>query len=273
MILTVNVGNTNINGGLFPLDGGQPVCLFRFPTAEASAPEDVRERIRSHFPENAIPTGSALASVVPSKAPLLALVLESLVGAPPLILLHPEDTGIDLSGYDSSLVGMDRLVGCAGAMERYPLPLAVFDLGTATTVSVLDEKGSFRGGAILAGVQMGLDALAAGTSLLPETAIRETPPVIGRNTAECLAAGAVFGAAGALDGYAAHLEAELCSPLALIATGGNAPAILPHCKTPFIHDPDLLQRGLLHLYRVQIPTPQHIYSTPCFLDGEGPDVV
>lgn len=251
MILTVNVGNTNINGGLFHQAGGQPVCRFRLPVEEVSEAGDLAGQIRRQLPEGVTLAGGALASVVPRKTPLLADALERLLGRPPWVLEDPLDTGLDLSRYDSTLVGMDRLLCCVGAMEQVSSPLAVFDLGTATSISVLDEKGVFLGGAILAGLRMGLEALVGGTALLPQVALPEKPPLVGRDTAECLAAGAVYGMAAALDGYAARLEAELGRPLSCVATGGNAPQILPHCRTDFFHDPDLLLRGLWRLHHRQ----------------------
>lgn len=257
MILTVNVGNTNINGGLFHPEGGQPVCRFCIPadavvlTGGSAGAEAIAEQLRRRLPAEPTLTGAALASVVPEKTPLLAAAIEELLGRPPLVLANPGDTGIDLSRYDSTLVGMDRLVCCVGAKDRYPLPLAVFDLGTATSISVLDGEGVFLGGAILAGVQMGLQALAGGTALLPKVALPEKPSLVGRDTAGCLAAGAMYGMAGAIDGYASRLEEEMGRPLSLVATGGNAPRILPHCRAAFSHEPDLLQHGLWHLHSMQ----------------------
>ena len=123
------------------------------------------------------------------------------------------------------------------------------DLGTATTITVVDKDGCFRGGAILPGVKLGYRALAAGTSLLPEISITPPKKAVATNTVDCMRSGAVFGTAAILDGMIERMEAELGYPCNLVATGGLASYITPYCKRQIVCDDDLLLKGLWVLWQ------------------------
>ena len=125
----------------------------------------------------------------------------------------------------------------------------VIDLGTATTITAIDAKKAFRGGAILPGVKLSFSALAAGTSLLPDIYISKPEKCIGTNTADCMRSGAVLGTASMIDGMIDRMEEELGTSCALIATGGLASSVVPCCRHEIICDDDLLLKGLWTLYK------------------------
>jgi type III pantothenate kinase len=113
---------------------------------------------------------------------------------------------------------------------------------------VLNKDGSFMGGAILPGVALTMNALAAGTSQLPRVPIEAPAKSISTNTIDCIKSGVIFGAASAIDGMADRIEAELGAHALIVATGGLAEAVHRHCKRDVIYDPNLILRGLGIIY-------------------------
>jgi type III pantothenate kinase len=123
-------------------------------------------------------------------------------------------------------------------------------MDTATTLTVVDKNGCFRGGAIVPGVKLAYGALSAGASLLPDVSILQPKRVVGGNTVDCMRSGAVYGTAALLDGMLERMEAELGYPCKVVATGGLAPVVVPNCRRPgILLDPELLLRGLWTIYR------------------------
>ena len=133
-------------------------------------------------------------------------------------------------------------------MEHKP-PLIVIDMGTATTMIVLDKNGALVGGAISPGVKISMDALTERTALLPGLQLDQPRKAIGRNTIDCMRSGIMMGAACMLDGMVERMEAELGAKTTVVATGGIAKFVLPMCKREMIYDKDLLVKGLAALYR------------------------
>lgn len=133
-------------------------------------------------------------------------------------------------------------------LEHEP-PLIVVDMGTATTLSVLDKNGAHIGGCICPGVKISLDALTDKTALLPGLQLDKPRRAIGRNTSDAMRSGIMLGAAAMIDGLVARMEAELGYKTTVIMTGGIAKFVAPLCKTPVIYDRDLILKGLTALYR------------------------
>ena len=123
-------------------------------------------------------------------------------------------------------------------------------MGTATTVTVVDQQRRYIGGAILAGVRLGVQALVSGTAQLPSVSIQAPKQAICGTALESIQSGAVFGAAAMMDGLAERFESELGKKCTLLATGGLAECIVPHCRREFIYDESLLLRGMELIYRL-----------------------
>ena len=137
-------------------------------------------------------------------------------------------------------------------MRRYLLfkgPIIVIDMGTATTLDVVDRDGCYTGGVILPGVMVSLNALVGNTAQLPQINLEAPKRVIGKNTIECMQNGIMYGNAAMLDGLIDRMEAEMGEKATLVATGGMARFITPLCNHEITYIPDLLLRGLLILYR------------------------
>lgn len=135
-----------------------------------------------------------------------------------------------------------------GALQEYPLPQIIIDMGTATTFSVIDQHGFYVGGMITAGMAISAEALVRSTSQLSKVDFEKPKKLIGTNTVDCVKSGLLYATACSIDGMAERIEAELGQPCTVIITGGLAGVIKPLCKRGMILDEDLILKGLLHIY-------------------------
>ena len=140
-------------------------------------------------------------------------------------------------------------MAAVAAIAQYEGPIIIVDMGTATTLDVVDKSGCYIGGVILPGIRVALDSLVSNTAQLPRINLDIPKRVIGKNTIECMRNGIMYGNAATIDGIIDRMEAELGEKATLIATGGMARFITPLCNHKITYDPDLLLRGLLILYR------------------------
>ena len=250
MLLAADIGNTTV--ALAALEGRQVVFTRRLPgdrALDGAAWEFAFQPLLAGLPA---PEGAVLSSVVPSLTGPVGEGLGRLTGRPTLVVDKHTPTGLSLTGYDASNLGMDRVVDCVAALTLYGGPAAVFDLGTATTLSVADRAGRFLGGMILAGVSLGLEALAARAAQLPPVTLAPPEGLIGANTQECMRYGALYGAAGAIEGIASRLE-EALGPLTVVLTGGNSAYVGPLLKIPVRWEPNLTFLGLGAIYERNRP--------------------
>ncbi len=135
------------------------------------------------------------------------------------------------------------------AIEGYGYPVVFFDMGTAITASVIDKNRNFAGGIIMPGISTSLDALAGNASLLHSIALGKPKSLIGKNTADCMKSGLVYGTAAEIDGIIERLENELGYKLKAVASGENASMIIPLCRQDITVDENLLIRGLMLIYK------------------------
>ena len=250
MILAVDVGNTNIVIGC--IEQGQIKNTVRVRTQAGTAAE-FGIQLRQLFDffgidRNAI-EGAILSSVVPPVNEPLRQAIEWLTGVKCLIVGPGIKTGMNVRIDDPGTLGCDLVVGGVAAIAEYGAPVIVVDLGTATTITLIDEKRCFRGGAILPGVKLSYSALAAGTSLLPDIAITPPKKCVATNTVDCMRSGAVFGTAATIDGMTERMEEELGMPCKIVATGGLASSVTPYCKREIVCDDELLLKGLWVVYQ------------------------
>ena len=144
--------------------------------------------------------------------------------------------------------GADLIVGCVAALREHKAPMIIIDMGTATTMFVLDKNSAMVGGAIIPGVKISLDALTSRAAQLPGISLDKPKSVIGKNTVDCMRSGMMFGTAAMLDGVIERIEDELGHQCTIIATGGMAQFITPLCKREIILEKDLLLDGLSIIY-------------------------
>ncbi len=251
MILAIDVGNTNITLGVY--DNEKLSFTARFATeAHRTADQyamDLNSLLALYRVERSEISGIAISSVVPSVGSALRKAANRLFEVEPVVIGPGVKTGLNIRIDNPAQLGADLVAGCVGALAKYPLPCIVFDLGTATTVSVIDKSGAMIGGAIAAGPVTTMNALATKTAQLPFVDLESPSKTIGANTADCIKSGVIIGAAAMLDGLADRMEDELGEPATVVATGGLAPSVTSHCKRKIIIDDNLLLDGLMQIYK------------------------
>lgn len=250
MILAIDVGNTNVVIGC--IEQGEIRHTVRVRTEPGLTDVEYAIQLQQLFAYFQIDSrgfaGAILSSVVPPVTEPLRRAVEQLCLVRCLLVRPGMKTGMNVRLDDPAALGCDLVVGSVAAIAEYGAPLIILDLGTATTISVIDGQRCFCGGAILPGVKLGYQALSARTSLLPDIAISAPKKCIGANTADCMRSGAVFGTAASIDGMIERMEQELGQPCRVVATGGLAASIVPHCRREIVCDGQLLLKGLWLLY-------------------------
>ncbi|MBE7030137.1 MAG: type III pantothenate kinase [Ruminococcaceae bacterium] len=251
MILTIDIGNTNIVFGGFVDDA--LTFVARIATDATKTEDEYATKIRSvlalHEVHRTEISGAIISSVVPPLNMVMKKAIKLIYGVDAIMVGPGIKTGIGIRCDNPASVGADLICACVAVQHLYGSPALIVDMGTATKIMLLDQNGAFTGLAIAPGVNMGLRGLASGTAQLPQISLEAPRSVVGKNTADCMRSGVVFGNASMVDGMIDRFNEEVGIDLPIYATGGLAGTILCHCKHNIIHDPDLLLKGLNILYR------------------------
>ena len=251
MILAVDVGNSNIVIG--GLSGDEITFEARLRTDATKTSDeyciDLKMILEVYHVDPSQLEGAIISSVVPQVLNSMKTAVTKLTGHTALVVGPGLKTGLNIKIENPAQTGADLVVGSVAALREHKAPIIVIDMGTATTVTVLDETGAFIGGSICPGVKISLDALTERTALLPGLQLDQPKRAIGRNTIDCMRSGIMLGTACMLDGLVQRFEEELGSKATVVATGGIAKFIIPMCRTPIVYDKDLLLKGLAILYR------------------------
>ena len=250
MLLVLDMGNTNITVGVF--DGDRLVVESRLATdyrkMEDEYAMDLMDILRLYHLHREDISGAIFSSVVPSLDRAIRHAIRKVADVEPLQIGPGIKSGINIRIDNPKQLGADLLVGAVAAVSKYGAPCLLWDLGTATKVSVIDRDGAYRGGAIMPGVRTSLDSLSRTAALLPAISIDAPPAVIGTNTVDCMASGTVFGTACMIDGMSDRIEAELGYAVQVVATGGLAGEIVTQCRRTIPYDSSLLLDGLRLIY-------------------------
>ena len=251
MILTVDIGNSNIVLG--GVEGDRIVFEARLRTDTTKTSDEYSIDLKMILEVNHVATdaieGSIVASVVPPVLNSIQTAIMKLIGKKCLVVGPGLKTGLNIAIENPAQTGADLVVGCVAALREHKPPMIVVDMGTATTMVVLDKNGALVGGCICPGVRISQDALSAKTALLPGIQLDQPKKAIGRNTIDCMRSGIMMGNACMIDGMVERMEEELGYKTTVIATGGIAKFIVPMCKNQVIYDKDLIVKGLAALYR------------------------
>ena len=252
MLLVADVGNTETTLGL--ADGERIVAHWRVTTDAGRTPDELHlllhGLLRAAGMGDAKLSGAAIGSVVPGLTATLAEAASRLTGSPAVIVDAKSPLGITLAVDEPMTVGADRIINTLAASRLHRRDCIVVDLGTATTYDCITKDGVFLGGVIQPGVRTSAETLFRRTSKLPATELVAPQKVIGTRTEECIRAGVVFGAADSVTGIVGRIKAAWPGsevPL-VIATGGLAGEIAPHCPVIERIDPDLTLHGLRLAY-------------------------
>lgn len=251
MLLAIDVGNTNIVLGC--MEGEAIRFTARLATSRDRTEDEYAMLFANIFSlrrvERARVDGAIISSVVPELKPVLVRAVQLLCGVTPLLVGAGVKSGLDIKIDNPAQLGSDLVVGAVGAMALYEKPLLVFDFGTATTLSVLDGGGRYRGGMIMPGLRLAVEALSSQTAQLPHVDLSAPAHVIGTNTVDCMNSGAIYGNAAMLDGVIVRVEEELGERVkTVVATGGLVSKIAPYCRHRIEICDDLMLWGLKLIY-------------------------
>ena len=250
MVLAVDIGNSNVVIGCF--DKEQILFVDRFATNRNATALEHALLIKTALELGGYAglsfEGSIISSVVPSVTNAMCAAVEKLTRTVPLLVGPGLKTGLMLKLENPAQLGSDRVADAVAATSTYPPPVIVIDMGTATTISVVDKTGAFVGGMIMPGLRLSTEALSSRASQLPQISLKQPDRAIGRNTVDCMRSGVILGTASILDGAIDRIEEELGYPCTVVSTGGNARLVTPNCKHAIITDDNLLLKGLRILY-------------------------
>ncbi len=202
MILAIDIGNTNIVVGC--IDGNKTHFIERVSTDRSKTELEYAIVIRNvleinHVREEEI-TGGIVCSVVPQITQIVRIAAEKILKKDVMVLGPGIKTGMNILMDNPASVGSDLIAAAVGAIQDYPAPLIIIDMGTATTVCVVDEKKNYIGGMILPGIRTALDALTARAAQLSGIELSAPKKLIGKNTIECIRSGVIYSNAASIDG-------------------------------------------------------------------------
>lgn len=248
MLLAIDIGNTNLTIGLYDKD--KLIFLARLATdAKRTAEQyavEISQTAALEKKSMSSVSGAIISSVVPELTAEIKRAVFILTGSVPKVLGPGLKNGLNIRIDNPSQLGADLVAGAVAAVNKYPMPCLVMDLGTATKISVLDKNGVYLGCTISAGVGISLSALARCASQLPTVNLDvEKCPAFGTNTITSMQAGIILGTASMLDGLCDRIEESLGEKIAtVVSTGGLAPDITKHCRRELICEPNLILEGL-----------------------------
>lgn len=251
MVLTADIGNTNIVLTVYNND--ERVFTARIQTEPDKTADQYAIAINSILHLNGYSAegfdGAIISSVVPPLQSTLKNAITHLLGCRVLIVGPGVKSGLNIRIDNPASLGADFVCGAVAGINKYPLPLIIFDLGTATKVAAIDKFGAFVGGSIMPGISISLHALSTRTAQLPHIDLDSVQNIIGTNTVDCMKSGVIFGNASMLDGMAQKYRSVLGENASVVATGGFAHVIVPYCETEIALDENLVSDGLYLIWK------------------------
>lgn len=251
MILAIDIGNTNVVLGC--VEGETIQFEARIATDPIKTSDQYCVDIKTMLDLNEVRIqdleGTIISSVVPQVLNSIKTAIMKLAHKTPLVVGPGIKTGLNIQIENPEQTGADLVVAAVSALKEHKPPMIIIDMGTATTLSVLDKNGAFVGGCLCPGVKISMEALTSRTALLPGIQLDQPKRAIGRNSIDCMRSGIMLGAACMLDGMIERMEQELGYPVKVLATGGIARFVIPMCRREILYDGDLLIKGLAELYR------------------------
>ena len=251
MLLAIDIGNTNIVIGVIRDD--EIIFKVRIATDHTRTSDqygvEIKNMLEAFDVRREDISDCIISSVVPPVFNSVRTGVIKMIGKQPMVVGPGLKTGLDIQVDAPAQVGSDRIVIAVAALAEYQAPLILMDLGTATTVEVVEPPRTYVGGIIFPGVRISLEALTSRAAQLPGISLDKPKSVIGKNTVDCMRSGMMHGTAAMLDGIIERMEEEIGHKATVIATGGMAQFITPLCKREIILEKDLLLKGLNIIYK------------------------
>ena len=252
MLLSIDIGNTNIVLGCIETCNREILFTERLSTDHQKTATEYVLSFRSvlSFHELKADTVSdvIISSVVPPITSLISEALFKLTGKKAMVVGPGIRTGLNIQMDNPAQVGADLITAAVAGIDQYPCPLVLIDMGTATTITVIDRNRTYIGGMIMPGLQVSLDSLTSRTSKLPRIGLDPPKRLIGRNTIDCMKSGILYGNAASIDGMIDRIEDDLGEKTTVVATGGLSERIVSLCRHDILFDDNLLLKGLLLIY-------------------------
>ena len=251
MLLAIDIGNSNISVGLFSREKTLHF-LASIDTDSRKTADQISIDLMNIFSLYGFDlkdvSGAIFSSVVPPINFMMEKALTRLLGKPPMIVGPGVRTGLNIRMEIHNQLGADIVASSVAAIQKYPQPIIVIDMGTATTFSYLSES-TYKGCVIIPGVRIAVEALSGRAAELPHISLEQPPSIFGRSTIDAMRSGVLYGNAAMIDGMIQRMEAEAKPVATVVMTGGNAEMIQPHCKRKILIDENLLLDGLYYLYQ------------------------
>ena len=252
MILAIDIGNSNIVIGC--IEGGEIQNETRIATDLVKTSDQYCFDLKNMLSLSDVPVARLedviISSVVPPVLNSMRTAVLKLTGKKPFVVGPGIKTGLNILLDNPQQVGSDLIVAAVAALREYKPPLILIDMGTATTISVINKDRAYLGGCICPGVRISAEALSSRTALLPGINLDQPRRAIGKNTIDCMRSGIMLGTACMLDGMIERMEQELGERATVVATGGIARFVLPMCRREIAYDRNLLLKGLAVLYQM-----------------------
>ncbi len=251
MLLAIDMGNTNIVIGC--IKDGKTLFVERLCTELSKTELEYAIGFKTVLELYGIKEkdidGAIISSVVPPLTDIIRTAVMKIIGKEVMVVGPGIKTGLNILMDNPKTMGADLIVDSVAGINEYGAPLIIVDMGTATTVSVIDKEKNYIGGMIVPGLKVSLESLVNKTSQLPRISLDPPAKVIGKNTVDCMKSGIILGNASMIDGLIDRIEADLGYKTTVIATGGLAQAIAPVCCHDIIIDNELLLKGLNIIYQ------------------------
>lgn len=250
MILAVDIGNTNIVVGCIH---GEEICFVeRLSTVSTRTELEYAISFKNVLEMYGVSIeeldGGIISSVVPPVTNIVKHSMEKILNQKVMLIGPGVKTGLNVLMDDPRQVGSDRIVNAVAVVHEYPVPAAIIDMGTATTIAWMDGKKNTLAEPSFRGMRIAADTLTARTAQLPKISLEAPAKLIGKNTVDCMKSGVFYGNVALIDGMLDKIEEEMGQKLTIIATGGLAKALIPYCKHDIILDDALLLKGLKIIY-------------------------
>jgi type III pantothenate kinase len=248
VLLAADVGNTEIVLGTF--DDHDLVHTWRLSTRAERTGDELALQLAGFLEHQGLSLerdvdALVIASVVPDVTSAFRELADRYLSFEPTIIGPGTRTGVPVLTDNPREVGADRVVNTLAAFTRFGGPSIVVDFGTSTNFDVVSDKGEFLGGVIAPGLQISAASLVARTARLTRVDLTIPRSPVGKSTVEAIQSGLLYGTAGEVDGIVERIRTELGAPVVtVIATGGLAPVVIPHCRTIDHHEPWLTLEGL-----------------------------
>lgn len=254
MILTIDVGNTNITCGVFQDD--EIVATFRITTKMPRTSDEYGMIIGTLLEKNRIGIeeihDAIICSVVPNVMHSLEGALVKYFHIRPIIVEAGIKTGIKIVTPNPQQIGADRIVDAVAGYELYGGPVIVIDFGTATTYDLVDASGAFLGGITAPGIRISAKALWEDAAKLPEIEIKKPDHILGRETISSMQSGLVYGQIGQTEYIVKKVKEEVgLENIKVVATGGLGRIIANETEAIDIYDPNLTLKGIYLVYKKQ----------------------